>query len=72
MNPKRSRLPLVLLGGAGLLLTAAAVRASVRGWTLAPPYEQPQSIREGSAKGPLRPGLYPTRYFVGGGLRGGK
>ena len=68
----KKRLGVPLLATGGLVLTGVALRASVKGWSLSPPYPQPESIREGSARGALVPGRFATRYFVGGGLHGGK
>lgn len=57
---------LALLGATGGLTWA-----SWKGVGVQPPEKNPISIREGSTR-IRRHGHYRTRYFVGGGLRGGK
>jgi len=51
-----------------------AVSASANGSGLPTPSKQPVSVREGSIRGTGTNGHghYRTRYFVGGGLHGGK
>lgn len=51
----------------GLILT---VEASVAGWGLPHPERDPPSIREGSVR--VTRGRRRARYFVGGGIHGGK
>ena len=47
--------------------------ASYTGAGVPRPEKNPPSIREGSAiRGPLGRGHHRTRFFVGGGLHGGK
>lgn len=62
----------IVLAIVGLCGTAVAAHASVTGWTVAEPVKKPQSIREGSARGPIGSGHHRTRYFIGGGLHRGK
>ncbi len=45
--------------------------ASANGWGMPKPDKQPVSIREGS-KALSTSGNHKTRYFVGGGIHGGK
>ena len=66
------KIKLLILAAVATGVTALAVRASVVGWTVQRPATKPQSIREGSARGPIRSGHYRTRYFIGGGLHRGK
>ena len=57
---------------AGILgaATISALSASKNGYGLTKPSKQPMSIREGSVKG--ADGRTRTRFFVGGGIHGGK
>ena len=50
--------------------TVGAYTASTDGIGLARPSKSPMSIREGSVKGSN--GVRRTRFFVGGGIHGGK
>ena len=52
------------------LSTFGAMTAAKQGFGLAKPMKEPMSIREGSIKGTN--GHYRTRYFIGGGIHGGK
>ena len=51
------------------LLTLSTMAASSNGWGLEHPEQNPPSIREGSVRTGVRT---RTRYFIGGGYRGGK
>lgn len=51
------------------LLTVFTMTASASGWGLEHPERNPPSIREGSVRTGVRT---RTRYFIGGGFRGGK
>lgn len=50
------------------LVTIMTMTASSSGWGLEHPEQNPPSIREGS----VHTSVGRTRYFVGGGYRGGK
>ena len=52
------------------LSTFGAINAAKNGFGLTKPSKQPMSIREGSVKSPT--GSTRTRYFIGGGIHGGK
>ena len=60
---------IVLIGGSAFVHVI-----SVGGWGIPRPSKKPVSIREGSVRGVGTTGTrYPrTRYFSGGGMRGGK
>lgn len=64
----------LLVGGlTGLVgLFAATVWASSTGRGISQPSKQVFSIREGSVKATGGSGRVRTRYFVGGGIHGGK
>lgn len=59
------------LGGALFMTTLVAMHASSVGWGVTQPEKNPPSIREGSMRGRSGP-YHRSRYFMGGGLRGGK
>lgn len=61
----------LILIGVMLVLMAGTIWASTVGLWLPQPDKEPVSIREGSAR-PLGSGHHSTRYFVGGGIFGGK
>jgi len=52
-------------------LLGASLWASLVGWGIPQPLKQPISIREASARQQTGAGSR-VRYFIGGGLRGGK
>ena len=60
----------VLWTGVCSSLLGVSYMASSSGFGAQRENPAPVSIREGSVKDPN--GIYRTRYFVGGGLRGGK
>lgn len=64
----------LLIGGATTLggLFATAVWASRTGAGITPPSKQVFSIREGSVRPVGKSRRARTRYFVGGGIHGGK
>ena len=66
----KKKLAVLMIGALGA--TGVATKASTEGWGVPKPISQPQSIREGSMKGPLTTGYIPTRYFTSGGIHRGK
>ena len=66
----KKKLGILALGWLGLAGTATW--ASTSGLGVPKPEKEPVSIREGSVRPGAASGYYATRYFLGGGSRGGK
>lgn len=63
----------IILVGVMTMITGVSVVFSQNGVGLPRPVKSPVSIREGSVRtSTTGAGRYRTRYFVGGGLHGGK